>query len=158
MISLLRRLLVLAALFFWQGGFTFYAAVVVPIAQQQLGHRRQGFITQQVTHYLNVAGAACLVPLAWDAAASADSSRRRRRARWLAWLVMALALGVLAWLHAQMDNMLEPAKFGVLDEPTFQRVHRAYLWASTLQWACALVYAGLALVAWRDEDSRPAVP
>jgi len=30
-ILLARRFLTIAALMFWQGGFTFYAAVVVPI-------------------------------------------------------------------------------------------------------------------------------
>ena len=34
----LRRFLGLCALLFWQGGFTFYAAVVVPIAGQVLPH------------------------------------------------------------------------------------------------------------------------
>ena len=38
MLILLRRFLVLAALFFWQGGFTFYASVVVPVGQQVFGH------------------------------------------------------------------------------------------------------------------------
>ena len=45
--TILRRFLVLIALFFWQGGFTFYAAVVVPVGQQVLhSHLRQGFVTQ----------------------------------------------------------------------------------------------------------------
>ncbi len=36
MFRLLRRSLVVIALMFWQGGFTFYAAVVVPIGQDVL--------------------------------------------------------------------------------------------------------------------------
>jgi hypothetical protein len=45
--------LTLIALFFWQGGFTFYASVVVPIGQEVFGPLRQGFLTRQVTVYLN---------------------------------------------------------------------------------------------------------
>ena len=80
MLTLGRRLLVLAALMFWQGGFTFYAAVVVPVGKEVLGsHFNQGRITRRVTVYLNLAGAVALLPLAWDAAASADRAARWRR-------------------------------------------------------------------------------
>ena len=58
---LVRRFLVLAALMFWQGGFTFYAAVVVPIGTAQLGGAtEQGFITRHVAWYLNLVGAVAL--------------------------------------------------------------------------------------------------
>ena len=57
-VILLRRLLVLAAFAFWQGGFTFYAAVVVPVGTEVLGSSmEQGSITRRVTVYLNMAGA-----------------------------------------------------------------------------------------------------
>ena len=62
--TILRRFLVLIALFFWQGGFTFYAAVVVPVGQQVLhSHLRQGFVTQQVTNYLNLLPGAKIVEM-----------------------------------------------------------------------------------------------
>src|SRR5260370_16274673 len=65
--TLVRRVLVLAALMFWQGGFTFYAAVVVPVGQDVLGsHLAQGFITRQVTNYLNLAGGLALGILGWE--------------------------------------------------------------------------------------------
>lgn len=153
--TLLRRLLVLAALMFWQGGFVFYAAVVVPVGQEVLGsHREQGFITRRVTVYLNLAGGGALVLLAWDAAVSGEVSRRRYRARWLAWLGMALLLALLVWLHPRLDLLLDVETHTILDRRTFRAGHRTYLWLSTLQWACCLVYAGLALQAWRGEDSR----
>src|SRR5947209_1507439 len=104
--KVLRRFIVLAALMFWQGGFTFYAAVVVPVGQSVLGsHRRQGMITRVVTDYLNLTGAAALVPLAWDAAVAAGGLRR---GRWLAWAVMAAAQAALVVLHGQLNQLLDP--------------------------------------------------
>jgi hypothetical protein len=152
MMTLVRRGLVLAALMFWQGGFTFYAAVVVPIGQAQLGHTRQGFITRQVTDYLNLSGTIALVPLAWDAAVSGDPSRRRRRLRWLSWLGMVVALAGLLWLHSQMNELVDVAGQEVLDHARFRTNHRVYLWVSTVQWGLALLYAGLTLWAWKEED------
>src|SRR5438876_5279219 len=105
--TLVRRFLVLAALMFWQGGFTFYAAVVVPVGQEELGsHLQQGFITRQVTNYLNLSGAIALLVLAWDVAAANDPSRPRRTARWATWTGMVLILFALAWLHQHLDQLL----------------------------------------------------
>src|SRR5437764_15421395 len=100
MATLFRRFLVLAALMFWQGGFTFYAAVVVPVGQHVLGsHAAQGFITREVTRYLNLAGAAALVFLVWDVAAARDPRALRTGLRWLAVAGMLATLAALAWLH-----------------------------------------------------------
>src|SRR5437016_2549743 len=131
MMALTRRFLVLVALMFWQGGFTFYAAVVVPVGQEVLGsHRRQGFITRRVTTYLNLTGAAALLPLAWDAAASGDRANRRRL-RWLAWLVMLLAQATLFGLHDYLDQLMDPEAWSLTDRHTFRSGHRWYLWVST---------------------------
>src|SRR5712691_4491142 len=152
MMTLSRRFLVLLALMFWQGGFLFYAAVVVPIGQQEFGHKKQGFITRRVTDYLNLAGAAALVPLAWDTAVSRERSARLWRLRWVSWVVMLLALALLAWLHPRMDDLLDMNSRQVMDPPVFRAQHRWYLWVSTIQWAAGVIYAALTLWAWRDED------
>ena len=47
--TLLRRFVTMAALAFSLGGFSFYAAVVVPTGTQVLDATSQGFVTQQVT-------------------------------------------------------------------------------------------------------------
>src|SRR5262245_18710773 len=108
MTFLTRRFLVLAALMFWQGGFVFYAAVVVPIGQQVLhSPTEQGFITRRVTVFLNLAGAATLVPLAWDAFACRDHSVWRRRTRCFAWAVMVLTLVLLFGLHPCLERYLD---------------------------------------------------
>jgi hypothetical protein len=163
MMVVLRRLLVLAGLFFWQGGFTFYAAVVVPVGQQVLGsHFDQGLITRQVTNYLNLAGGIALLLLAWDAAAGRQSFRKRGL-RWGCLLGMGLALALLVWLHLRLDALFAPDESRLLDRQAFRSLHRLYLWISTIQWALALVYGAVALLAWREQDrsqteARLAVP
>jgi hypothetical protein len=153
MLTLSRRVLVLAGLLFWQGGFTFYSAVVVPVGRDVLGsHTRQGFVTRRVTDYLNLAGALALPVLAWDAAACRGRSALRRRVRWAAWAGMALTLGALAWMHPRLDALLDPSTFHVLDPEAFRVWHRCYLVTSTAQWACALAYGLLMVLAWREQD------
>jgi hypothetical protein len=149
---LTRRFLALASLMFWQGGFLFYVSVVVPIGQRVLGSDlNQGLITRQVTNYLNLAGAVALVFLAWDAAMSADRPTLRRL-RWLSWLAMFLALGLLAWLHGLLDQLIDLDGVRILDRRLFHVQHRSYLWVSTAQWACGIIYALLMLHSWRVED------
>src|SRR5689334_22865465 len=68
---LVRRFAVLAALMFWQGGFTFYAGVVVPIGTDVFGSAAgQAGITRRVAWYINVSGAAALAVFAWDVLAA----------------------------------------------------------------------------------------
>ena len=157
MAALARRFLVVFALLFWQGGFTFYAAVVVPVGADVLGsHTEQGFVTRRVTDFLNLAGAAALPLLAWDAAAARPGTALWRRLRWSAWAALALTLGLLAWMHVRLDALLAPDALEVLDRAAFRAWHRVYLWASTAQWLCALGYLALALRAWREEDRAAA--
>jgi hypothetical protein len=154
MISLLRRFLVLAALMFWQGGFVFYAAVVVPIGTEVLnGATEQGFITRHVTRKINWTGTIALVPFVWDAF-TADSSRWRQRARLALVGLMAICLIVLFRLHPQMDAMMfEQNGVKSVDEyDTFHRLHRIYLWTITAQFAGSVVFALASLAAWRDQD------
>src|SRR5580704_16162576 len=50
----------------WMGGFTFYALIVIPTAERVLDSMRDtGFITQQVTRWLNLIGAVILLILPW---------------------------------------------------------------------------------------------
>jgi hypothetical protein len=153
MASLIRRFLVLVALMFWQGGFTFYAAVVVPIGQNELGsHLQQGFITRQVTNYLNLSGAVALIVLGSDIPATTEKSVARRGMRWLVWAGMAVILVVLALLHRHLDQLLNLELRELANPKAFRTGHRWYLWLSTAQWALGLSYAVLTLAAWRAED------
>jgi hypothetical protein len=151
--TILRRLVVLTALFFWTGGFTFYAAVVVPVGADVLGsHREQGYVTQKVTNYLNLAGAAAFPFLAWDVLAARDPSRHRRRTRWLTLVGMGSTLAALVWLHPSLDTLLEQAESAVFDSSAFRPIHRIYLWTSTVQWGFALLFTALSVGSWRAED------
>jgi hypothetical protein len=153
-LPLARRFLVLIALMFWQGGFTFYASVVVPVGQDVLGsHLSQGFITRQVTRYLNLSGAVALLVLALDLAAARETAWVRRL-RWLLWLGMVAALVVLVWMHPRMDQLLDADTQTIFDYGAFTPMHRVYLWVSTVQWGFGLAYAWLTLRAWREADRR----
>lgn len=149
---ILRRFVVLIALFFWQGGFTFYAAVVVPVGQDVFGHRRQGFVTRRVTVYLNLAGAVALPVLLWDLLAAAEASKWRRRSRWFLWAIMLLTLLWLQQLHGQLDELLIPKGRIIRDADVFYPRHRLYLWVSTVQWAAGLLYLVATLFVWKMED------
>jgi hypothetical protein len=147
----LRRFLVFQAFLLWQGGFLFYAAVVVPIGTELLGSPLlQGHITQQVTHWMNGFGTAWAIVFAWDVFATRDPKRRRKTSRWLGWTACVGLLAGLVLLHREMDAVLshyeEPAY------PVFRQFHIAYLWFSTFHWLIALVLAWQTLAAWRAED------
>ncbi len=150
MVKLLRRLVVLAALMLWQGGFTFYGAFVVPIGAEILGsHLDQGFITQRVTNRLNVIGAVALAILAWDVAVCPAG----RRWRWASWGLLVASLCGLLWLHTSLDGLLDAEQQDILDPEAFRENHQLYLLVSTLQWVLALTSLAQALWAWRRQDA-----
>ena len=148
----LRRFLALWALIVWQGGFFFYASVVVPAAQREVGHFQQGLITRHVTVWINYAGALSLALLAFDAFWSPDLRPGRRGLLWSTWLAMALCQIALFLLHPRLDALLDPETWTM--EPGFRRLHRVYLWVHTVQWALALLFVVLWLAAWRANDRR----
>jgi hypothetical protein len=152
---LLRRFLLLWLLMFWLGGFTFYAAVVVPIGTEVLGSTvTQGWITREVTFWLNVAGAVALAAWAWDLAAGPAPIRRVQWLRWVLWAGLALLLVALVVLHPRLDALLDRDRERVLDRSTFRTLHRAYLWVSTVQWAGAILLSAATLWSWRATDRR----
>lgn len=152
----LRRYLCLCALFFWQGGFTFYAAVVIPIAGVVLEpnlHLRAR-ITDAATNVLNLAGVFTVLLLLWDVAASADLSRQRFRFRAGLWTILFLTLAALFPLHYWLEVLDPPGGTGPADKATFYRAHQIYLWISMAQWLAALIYLGATVRAWRAEDGQ----
>ena len=153
-----RRWLLLWALMFWQGGFTFYGGVVVPVGSAVLGsEREQGFITRSVTNYLNLAGAVALAIWGWDLTAMRGISPGGRRVRWAIWAGLVLSLVLLIWLHPRLDELLDPLESLVRDRRGFRSLHRRYLIVSTGQWAGCLLLTAMTILAWRNVDADPAV-
>jgi hypothetical protein len=152
--TVMRRLVLLVALMFWQGGFMFYGAVVVPVGGEVLGsHLEQGFITRSVTNYLNMAGVVALALWCWDVAAGYGPGHRLR---WGGLCLLALMLGVQLWLHLWLDELLDESSFRILDQPVYQRLHQCYLIISTAQCGLAVVLVALTIRAWRAEDATAA--
>jgi hypothetical protein len=152
-VVIFRRFLVLASLAFWQGGFAFYASVVVPMGEQVLSSPiEQGFVTRRVTNYLNLAGAVALPLLLWDIVAAKTRTFRRI----LPWSAMGLVLLLQVWLHPRLDELLDAESMSVLEQDRFYVAHQVYLIASAFQWFCALAFAFLSLQAWCDPISPSA--
>jgi hypothetical protein len=149
---ILRRYLVICALMFWLGGFTFYASIVVPVGTRLLGAEQQGFITRDVTRNLNITGVIALVPLAWDIVATRNSTQLRRWSGVFFWLIMAFCQLALFRLHAQLDSMLDLEASVVLDPAAFRPMHRVYLWVQTVQWTAGLFLLALMVWGWQQED------
>jgi hypothetical protein len=153
MIAILRRFLVVQLLLFWQGGFLFYSAVVVPLGTEQLGQVGQGFMTQAVTIWLNRIGWLALLVFAWDAAIARDPKRGRRLARLGIVVVCAGLLAALHfYLHGLLSSQLDLDEMRYRTRTRFYERHWWYLMISTAHWLVMLVFAGLTLTAWRSED------
>lgn len=153
--TVLRRLLMTFAVMFWLGGFTFYAAVVVPIGTAVLGGPAvQGDITQRVTTWLNLAGGVALAFWAWDLAADPAPGRLRQVGRWLLWTFLAATLLMLFWWHPLMVALRDAPEYSRETQRSFRRLHRLYLWTSTFQWGAALVLILSTIRTWRQNDRR----
>jgi hypothetical protein len=141
----------------WMGGFTFYAEIVIPTAAHVLGSERQvGFITQQVTRWLNLIGIAALAVFLWNLLAEwPRQPARRRLCLAIAWATMLLSHVGLFAIHPLIDRLLDPSSRGVHDFDHFETLHTFYLAFATVQWSAALVYLWLSLRAWRHVDGNP---
>lgn len=154
MLTLMRRFLLIVTLCFWQGGFMFYGAVVVPVGSDVLGsHQAQGWVTREVSIYLNLAGIAALVVWAWDIAM--DSASGRRWLRRDLWAFLALTLGLQFWLHVRLDDLLVPESFQILDPSRFRVLHSWYWTIGTVQGGVSLILMAATLfflASWRPLD------
>jgi hypothetical protein len=150
---------VVVALLFavWWGGFTFYAAVVVPIGQRILGSATaQGFVTQPVSDRLNLIGAVVIAVLCWNMiSARRGASPRVRRVLAISWAVLAIAQLALIVLHPRLDGMLDMTTRSIVAEHSvFYATHRVYLLVATAQWLAAIVHAGAVGYAWSGRTTR----
>jgi hypothetical protein len=143
-----RRFLVASAMGLWLGGFTFYGAVVIKVGEAVLGsHRPVGFITQEVSHWLNLIGAVALSLLLWNIAAEwAAVGPWRRFGLAATWIIMAVSLAALVVIHRFLDGVLDVETQKILNYKQFLWLHRIYLAISTAQWAAGLLHACLLLL------------
>lgn len=152
-----RRFLVIAAIAFWLGGFTFYSGVAIPMGVEVLGgHRTVGFVTERVTNWLNVAGVATLAILLWNLlAVRASAGRAPRIVLTVTWLVMLAIEVELICLHPVMDHLLIAHGREIIDEDRFELLHHVYLISSSVQWLAGVLHVGAISVAWHPRSAAP---
>ena len=118
--------------------------------------RTQGFVTQQVTHWLNAVNGIAIVLMLIESAVGWKSSHRWWRIVQLALVVTIAGLLIgLVVLHTIMDEMIILDEEMITDEVKFYGLHRIYLWASTVQWVAAWGWIPISIASWRNADGLP---
>jgi hypothetical protein len=154
-----RRYAVIQSLLIWQGGFLFYAAIVVPAGTEVLGSAvAQGAITARVTDTMNALGAIALIVLALDLRLTADQNSQRTAIRWWCWSIAFLCQGLLFYFHLLLDAFMDPTRSRVVIGPPFRPVHRMYLWTISLQWFVCLFLVWFNIQAWGAEERTTSKP
>jgi hypothetical protein len=158
-VLILRRLIWWGAAAFWMGGFSFYGGVVVAIGASVVagGESEFGFVTRQVTNWLNLAGGVSLaiffINLAVDWRSSHPIVRRIAVSIWTAMLAVQIGLMVV---HPMMDRLLDPATLSILARARFRHLHTVYLGLSTAEWGLSLLFGFTTLLMWYLTDRRGA--
>ena len=138
-----RRFLTFVVFAFWMGGFTFYALVVIPTAHGVFGgHREVGFITQKVTHWLNLGSLLALALLTWHFFVE------RVRHPSHSWRLLGITLGIMFATqialfaeHPILDRMLDGETQSISSHGQFYSWHRVYLLTAAVQWLAAIIHA-----------------
>lgn len=119
----------------WFGGFTFYAAVVVPIGTDLIGTSEQGLVTQSVSNWLNGIGGLTLLGLGF--LCFKVFPHRGMKRMW--WILFISWLGLLG-VHLILDRYISSGTYEVSDPREFYLWHRVYLWIHTIQWVAAIAF------------------
>ena len=163
-----RRFIVIAAIAWWLGGFTFYSGVAIPMGVQVLGtHRAVGFITEHVTNWLNVGGVIALGILFWNLSlVGPGRGKILRRTLLITWLAMAAIEIELIAIHPVMDRLIgfvvplpgaSPVRT-IFNEDRFTLLHHVYLISTTVQWLFGVVHVWCVSLAWSSTSGmQPAV-
>lgn len=141
------RLLDRVALAIWFGGFTFYAAVVVPDLHENLGGMETGEISRRVAPFLYAIGAAAVV-LAWLVALTDRDLRAGLLGKARLGLLVANSLLLIALIamHRSLGIHLDSGR----SLSAFRRFHEVYLSTWTAQW--------LAILGLMAIDAFPQIP
>ncbi len=135
------RKIVFVLLSIWWGGFTFYAGIVIPVGMKVLGsHTKMGFITQEVSNYLNYFGLPIFLFTAYIF----------RAKKWLfSFGILLVFLQIMLFiLHIKLDYLLDYQLFKTKSKEVFYNFHRIYLLISTLIW---LLITGLMVLEIRKK-------
>lgn len=158
----LRLTLWLITFALWFGGFTFYAALVVPVANSILPDTVQfGFVTQKVTHGINALHVAFLVVATWEVVTQYRYSNHRML--WLNLLALsvftsAAALIGLLLIRVRLDAMMNGTTFQINETEggSFYGTHANYLNLSTVAWLMGIAQlVGFVLCNCRLPPSEP---
>jgi hypothetical protein len=154
----LLRYLSIIGLCFWMGGFTFYAGVVIHVGHRVFGgHREIGFLTREVTLWLNRSGViVLLILLANHLYDSRKTSGWLKNIRLATLLLMAGIQVALFVLHPKLDQLLDLSRHAILNHPDFKSSHLLYINLSAFQWAAALIHLAAILFAWKQKDEGKA--
>jgi hypothetical protein len=121
------------ALSIWWGAFTFYAGIVVPVGMRVLGsHTEMGFITQQVTVYLNILSLSVFLFYAYFLKNEGITGNK------LVEEITAISLIgfqiLLFLLHNYQTELLDFENHKIINRENFYLLHRIYLIVETLIW------------------------
>ena len=130
----IRLYCVVASWSIWIGGFTFYFSVVVPTGGAIVGGTEQGFVTQQVTHWLNLIGVASLLLMLWNTIAA------RSRLLVATLSIMAVCQVSLIVMHYRLDALIDSRSRQIIDPVHFRTVHESYEIAATIQWLAGMIH------------------
>lgn len=139
MLRIVLTYLLIISFAFWMGGFSLYFGVVVRIGDEVVGGTEQGFITRQVSWWLNIAGLVTIGLM------SLHLYFHRSLILILSLLAVAVTHGFLIIRHNQLEALLEPDSMTVLDPPRFALLHENYEFLSGCQWLAAMIYLGALL-------------
>jgi len=150
----LRRLLVLLSVALWFGRFTFYSLVVIHTGHRVFGSRVEvGFLTQEVTRWLNLIGLPTLLLWLWNVFAGWRSQERLTRIGLLSTLTIIAGVQIsLFALHPAIDRRLDPETHTIVHKAQFKSLHLLYMNLSTIQWVATIIYVLACLSAWRAID------
>jgi len=123
--------------------------VVVPTGTDVLGSAiAQGFVTREVTGWMNLIGVVFHLLLGWSLVTERGTARWKLRVRLSS--ASGILLVALFALHPVLDSFLDPVEQTVDRPKEFYRWHAAYMWIAAIQWALGLANAWFLLGVWKN--------
>ena len=103
-------------------------------------HREVGFITQQVTRWINLVSLLALALLAWNFIAERGTTPRLKRLLGITLGVMLATQIALFAEHPMLDRLLDAETQNIASRARFYATHRVYLLTAAVQWLAAMLH------------------